>query len=138
MSTSFKLYGYPWSASTRRVALIAKERNIPYELVPVDVRRGEHMAPSFAAHQPFNQVPYVVVRLSSHSPLVHPKTISELARRWFRAIRVARHLPLPRHARIWPRVDPHRAPRNRQVRAGLQYRVCAVGPDCQYDWGRNV
>ena len=70
MSTSFKLHGFPRSTCTRRVALIAKERNIPYEFVPVDLSKGEHKLESFTAHQPFGQVPYVVVRLSSHSPLL--------------------------------------------------------------------
>ena len=73
MSTSFKLHGSPRSTCTRRVALIAKERNIPYEIVPVDVSKGEHKQASFTAHQPFGQVPYIVVRLSSKYPLLYSK-----------------------------------------------------------------
>ncbi|KAF8265883.1 glutathione S-transferase [Lactarius quietus] len=60
MSISFKLFGSPMSTCTRRVALIAKERNIPYTLVPIDFTKAEHKAPSHVEHQPFGQVPYAV------------------------------------------------------------------------------
>ena len=63
MSTSFKLYGLSQSSCTRRVALIAKERNIPYTFEVVDMVKGEHKQESFREHQPFGQVPYIVVRL---------------------------------------------------------------------------
>ncbi|KAH9961832.1 glutathione S-transferase-like protein [Russula dissimulans] len=56
---AFKLYGNPRTPSTRRVALIAKERNIPYESVLVDFATYEHKQPSHLAHQPFGQVPYI-------------------------------------------------------------------------------
>ena len=49
---------------TRRVALIAKERNIPYEVNIVDLAKGEHKDVSYRAHQPFGQVPYITVSLS--------------------------------------------------------------------------
>ena len=70
MSTSFKLHGVSQATCTCRVALIAKERNTPYELVPVDFSNGEHKQASYTVHQPFGQVPYVVVRLSSKYPLL--------------------------------------------------------------------
>ena len=63
MSTSFKLHGIGGSTCTRRVALIAKERNIPYTLEAVDPAKAEHKLASFVEHQPFGQVPYVVVSL---------------------------------------------------------------------------
>jgi glutathione S-transferase len=59
------------STCTRKVAMIAKERNIPYQLVPVDYMVGEHKQPAHVEHQPFGQVPYIVVRrfpLSHSSP----------------------------------------------------------------------
>ncbi|KAH9942070.1 glutathione transferase [Amylocystis lapponica] len=55
-----KLYGSPLSTCTRRVALVCKEKNIPYELVVVDLSKGEHKASAFVANQPFGQVPYIV------------------------------------------------------------------------------
>jgi hypothetical protein len=64
---AFKLHGYPKSTCTRRVALVARERNIPYELIPVSVQTGEHTQEAHLSHHPFGQVPYIVVRhLSSH------------------------------------------------------------------------
>ena len=59
---SFKLYGTPPSTYTRIVALIAKERNIPYEFVPVDLQTGEQKQAAYLAHHPFGQVPYITVR----------------------------------------------------------------------------
>jgi len=59
---AFKLHGAPPSTLTRIVALVAKERNIPYEFVPVDLRAGEQKQPAHLAHQPFGQVPYITVR----------------------------------------------------------------------------
>jgi glutathione S-transferase len=60
MSTSITLHGFRQSTCTRRVALIAKERNVPYTFVPVDPSKGEHKLASYTAHQPFGQVPYAV------------------------------------------------------------------------------
>jgi len=56
---AFKLHGHPRSVCTRRVALVAKERNIPYEFVPIDLATGEHKRPAHLEHQPFGQVPYI-------------------------------------------------------------------------------
>ena len=44
------------------MAVIAKERNIPYEWIAVDLSKGEHKQPAHLAHHPFGQVPYIVVR----------------------------------------------------------------------------
>ncbi|KAG2142274.1 glutathione S-transferase [Suillus bovinus] len=54
-----KLYGFPGSTCTRLVALVCKEKNIPYELTQVNLMKGEQKAPSFTAIQPFGQVPYI-------------------------------------------------------------------------------
>jgi len=48
------------STCTRRVALILKEKNVPYELVVVDISKNENKNPSYLANQPFGQVPYIV------------------------------------------------------------------------------
>ncbi|KAI0298226.1 glutathione S-transferase [Russula brevipes] len=58
---AFRLHGFPQSTCTRRVAHIARERNIPYEVVPVNPAVGEHKQPPHLAHQPFGQVPYVIL-----------------------------------------------------------------------------
>ncbi|KAG1721322.1 glutathione S-transferase [Suillus occidentalis] len=54
-----KLYGYPLSTCTRLVALICKEKNIPYEYINIDLAKGEQNTPAFTANQPFGQVPYI-------------------------------------------------------------------------------
>ncbi|KAG2142275.1 glutathione S-transferase [Suillus bovinus] len=54
-----KLYGFPLSTCTRLVALICKEKNIPYEFIQVDLVKGEQKASSYTAIHPFGQVPYI-------------------------------------------------------------------------------
>jgi glutathione S-transferase len=70
---AFKLHGYNISTCTRRVAQIAKERNIPYELVSIDLPSGEHKQQAHVAHQPFGQVPYITV---SHPSISYTHCIS--------------------------------------------------------------
>ncbi|KAF8469884.1 glutathione S-transferase-like protein [Russula ochroleuca] len=57
---AFTLHGSSEFTCTRRVALIAKERNVPYRLITVDVKGGEHKQPAHLKHQPFGQVPYII------------------------------------------------------------------------------
>ena len=66
---SIKLHGMPFSTCTRRVALIAKERNVPYEIVPVNLQQAEHKQPAHLTHQPFGQIPYITVRRCSFSSM---------------------------------------------------------------------
>ncbi|KAH7922081.1 glutathione S-transferase [Leucogyrophana mollusca] len=54
-----KIYGLSLSTCTRRVAVVCKEKGIPYELISVDLTKGDQKAPSFTTHQPFGQVPYI-------------------------------------------------------------------------------
>ncbi|KAI0263540.1 thioredoxin-like protein [Gloeopeniophorella convolvens] len=56
---TFRLHGVSVSTCTRRAALIARERNIPYELVPVNFKVREHKQAPHLEHQPFGQVPYI-------------------------------------------------------------------------------
>jgi glutathione S-transferase len=65
------LYGSPHSTCTKRVAVVAKEAGVPFEMVAIDYTKGEHKAPSYLEKQPFGQVPYIVrlsaiARLSLH------------------------------------------------------------------------
>ena len=55
-----KLYGSPISTCTRRVAMTLLEKQVPFLLHPIDLRKGEHKTPEFLAAQPFGQVPYIV------------------------------------------------------------------------------
>lgn len=58
-----KLYGSPFSTCTRRVATVLHEKDVPFELVEVDLRQGAHKAPAFLEKQPFGQIPYIVREL---------------------------------------------------------------------------
>jgi len=50
--------------------MIAKERNIPYEFIPVDLQKGDNKQPAYLEHHPFGQVPYITVRHFSPSPII--------------------------------------------------------------------
>ena len=67
----FTLYGHSEVACMRSVTLIAKERNVPYKLITVDVKVGEQKQPAHLKHHPFGQVPYIIVRRFFH---FHPLT----------------------------------------------------------------
>ena len=54
-----KLYGNPLSNNTKRVAMVLKEKNIPYEFVAVDIDKREYKTSSFLEKHPFGQVPYI-------------------------------------------------------------------------------
>lgn len=60
-----KLYGSALSGSTRRVALVLKEKEVPYEFILVEMSKGEHKTPDYLKKQPFGQVPYIVRLLFS-------------------------------------------------------------------------
>lgn len=55
-----QLYGSPMSTCTKRVAAVLHEKQVSFELHPIDLFKGEQKAPEFMAHQPFGQVPYIV------------------------------------------------------------------------------
>lgn len=55
-----KIYGFPASTCTRRVAVVCEELGIPYELLVVSIPKGEQKSASFMEHQPFGVVPYIV------------------------------------------------------------------------------
>jgi glutathione S-transferase len=50
-----KLYGS--AMSTSRVLVTILEKNLPYELVLVDISKGEHKSDDFKQKQPFGKVP---------------------------------------------------------------------------------
>jgi len=54
-----KLYGQGMSTCTRRVGVVLQEKKIPFQLVEVDLRKGEHKHPKYVANQPFGQIPYI-------------------------------------------------------------------------------
>ncbi|KAF9459961.1 glutathione S-transferase-like protein [Collybia nuda] len=54
-----KLYGSSQSTCTRRVGTVLLEKKIPFELVEVDLMKGQHKEPSYLEKQPFGQIPYI-------------------------------------------------------------------------------
>jgi glutathione S-transferase len=60
-----KLYGIYRSPWVRLVATVLLEKQVPFELVPIDLANDETKSPEYLAKQPFGQVPYIVC--PSHS-----------------------------------------------------------------------
>ncbi|TCD67245.1 hypothetical protein EIP91_000322, partial [Steccherinum ochraceum] len=54
-----KLHGFVLSTCSLRVATVLKEFNVPFELVPVDITKGEQKSPAHVKIQPFGQIPYI-------------------------------------------------------------------------------
>lgn len=54
-----KLHGYVFSTCTARVGAVLKEYNVPFELVPIDILKGEQKSEAHLKIQPFGQIPYL-------------------------------------------------------------------------------
>ncbi|KAI3925402.1 hypothetical protein MKW98_015750 [Papaver atlanticum] len=54
---SIKLYGIPLSGATGPVMICLAEKGVQYELVPVELAKGEHKSPSFLSKNPFGVIP---------------------------------------------------------------------------------
>lgn len=52
-----KLHGAYYSTCTQRVVTTLKEKGVEFELVPVDLSKGEHKSASFLEKQPFGVIP---------------------------------------------------------------------------------
>ncbi|TPX71152.1 hypothetical protein SpCBS45565_g01189 [Spizellomyces sp. 'palustris'] len=52
-----KIHGAAFSTCTQRVAVVLREKNIPFEIVPVNVAAGQHKGEEFLKLQPFGQIP---------------------------------------------------------------------------------
>lgn len=57
----YKLYHSPLSQHARRVVSVLETAGIEYELVPVAVEKGAHMAPEYLAINPNHQLPAMEV-----------------------------------------------------------------------------
>ena len=55
-----KLYGAAGSPFARLVATVLLEKQVPFELVPVDLANGEHKTLAYLSQHPFGQIPYIV------------------------------------------------------------------------------
>lgn len=54
-----RIYGHSKSTSVQRVLVVLKEKQVQYELVPVDFFGGEHTQAPFLRKNPFGQIPYI-------------------------------------------------------------------------------
>ncbi|CAM0884604.1 unnamed protein product [Alopecurus aequalis] len=52
-----KLHGMVLSPNVTRVAAVLNEKELDFEIVPVDLRTGAHKHPDFLALNPFGQIP---------------------------------------------------------------------------------
>ena len=55
-----KFYGTTGSPSAQRAQLILHELDIPYELINVDLRKGDQQSFEFKEKSPFGYVPCIV------------------------------------------------------------------------------
>ncbi|CDY18133.1 BnaC05g01560D [Brassica napus] len=56
----YKIYGFPYSASTWRVLAVLHEKGLSYYPITVNLRTGEQKKPSFLSINPFGQVPVLL------------------------------------------------------------------------------
>ncbi|EED23155.1 glutathione-S-transferase theta, GST, putative [Talaromyces stipitatus ATCC 10500] len=55
---AFKLYGSPLSGCTQRVLLVLAEKGVEdFELLPVNLMKGEHKMPNYTEKHPFGVIP---------------------------------------------------------------------------------
>ncbi|KAJ7227698.1 glutathione S-transferase [Mycena rebaudengoi] len=54
-----KLYGASQAWCTRRLATVLHELKVPFELIEVKLKEGEHKTPAYLEKQPFGQIPYI-------------------------------------------------------------------------------
>ncbi|TXG51978.1 hypothetical protein EZV62_021147 [Acer yangbiense] len=57
MATPVKLYGPPLSTAVSRVLACLLEKDVQFQLTPIDLSKGEQKKPEFLKMQPFGQVP---------------------------------------------------------------------------------
>ncbi|XP_022772123.1 glutathione S-transferase F8, chloroplastic-like [Durio zibethinus] len=57
MATPVKVYGPPLSTAVSRVLACLLEKDVQFQLIPINMSKGEHKSPDFLKIQPFGQVP---------------------------------------------------------------------------------
>jgi glutathione S-transferase len=55
-----KLYDFKSSPNCQRVKVVLAEKNLPYDIVPIDLRKGEQKTPEFLKLNPYGKVPVLV------------------------------------------------------------------------------
>lgn len=81
-----RLYRHALSGHAHRVELFLSLLGLPYELIDVDLKGGEHKSPAFLARNAFGQVPVIedgeVVVADSNAILVYLATHYDGAAQW--------------------------------------------------------
>jgi len=54
---ALKIHGMWYSNASGRVLATLYEKEVQFELIPVDIMKGEQKAPAYLALQPFGQIP---------------------------------------------------------------------------------
>ncbi|KAL1533385.1 glutathione transferase [Salvia divinorum] len=57
MAAPVKVYGPAFSTAVARVMVTLLEKDVPFQLLPVNMAKGEHKKPDYLKIQPFGQVP---------------------------------------------------------------------------------
>ncbi|TMA09581.1 MAG: glutathione S-transferase family protein [Deltaproteobacteria bacterium] len=60
MAEKIKLYDFASSPNCQRVKVALEEKKLPYETVPVDLRKGDQKKPDYLKLNPYGKVPVVV------------------------------------------------------------------------------
>ena len=55
-----QLYDFASSPNCQRVKVVLAEKNLPYETIPVDLRKGEQKKPDFLKLNPYGKVPVII------------------------------------------------------------------------------
>lgn len=60
MSDSIKLYDFASSPNCQRVKVVLEEKNLSYEIIPVDLRKKEQKRPEYLKLNPYGKVPVII------------------------------------------------------------------------------
>jgi glutathione S-transferase len=86
MNTTLKLHHFALSGHSHRVQLMLSLLDLPHEVVPVNLRAGEHKSEAFLKFNPFGQVPVLedgdTVLFDSNAILVYLARRYDASGRW--------------------------------------------------------
>ena len=57
---TIKLYDFPSSPNCQRVKVVLAEKNLPYDIVPVDLKNREQKKPEYLKLNPYGKVPVLI------------------------------------------------------------------------------
>ncbi len=57
---AIKFYDFPSSPNCQRVKVVLEEKKLPYETVPIDLRKGDQKKPDFQKLNPYGKVPVII------------------------------------------------------------------------------